>query len=74
MTGGVLGRIADVDEDGLLAVDQPHRVGGGDPAAGSAVQQGRPEEQATGDERGGEEIPVLENEVQGSGSAASGRR
>ena len=34
-------------------------------AAADAVDQRRPEQQAAGDQRGGEEIPVVENEAQG---------
>ncbi len=52
MAGGVLGRLADVDQHRLLAVDQAHRVGRVDRRRRRrASLSSRPEQQAARDER-----------------------
>jgi hypothetical protein len=75
MRGGVIGRLADVDEDRLLAIDQPHCIGSGNLRAATGTAQQRPGEQAARDEGHGEQVPVLDHEIQGRRSAeASARR
>ena len=49
MAGGVLGRLADVDQHRLLAIDEAHRIGGADTFAppmpsASVGQSSRPPE------------------------------
>jgi hypothetical protein len=66
VAGRVLRGLADVDQHGALAIDQLHRVGSRDlHAGGRSLRQDRPDQQAAGDERGGEEVPVLDEEIHG---------
>ena len=66
MARRVLCRLADVDEDRLLAIDERDGIGRAHAAgAGGALGDERPQQQRTGDQSGEEEIPVLEYELQG---------
>ena len=70
VAGGVLGRLADVDQHALLAVDELHRIGrrhpaGRRPPACSIGQSSRPPEAIAAAKR----YQFSKNEIQGRGEA-----
>ena len=59
-----LGRLPDIDQHALLAVDQAHGLVDVDLAAVRAAADRRPHQQAAGDDGDEHEIPVLDEKVQ----------